>query len=52
MIYYASLAMLFAGLVLVYGLGVALIVVGGVGVLVSIATAFYLTSLTARMQGK
>jgi len=45
-LYYASLAILFAGLSLQYGLGVALIGLGAVGVAVSVATSFFVTWLS------
>jgi hypothetical protein len=47
-IYYLSLAGLFYGLYLVYGLGKALIVLGSVGVGVSILSSFYVTWLSSK----
>ena len=51
-IYYVHLLMLFTGLGLVYGLGVALIVIGAIGVVVSVASAFFVTGLSARISSK
>lgn len=47
-IYLASLAALFAGLFLVYGLGTALIVLGSIGVIVSFCTSFFVTWLSSK----
>ena len=47
-IYIASLAALFYGLVLVYGLGPALIVLGSIGVIVSFCTSFFVTWLSSK----
>lgn len=46
--YVLSLAALFAGLVLVYGLGTALIVLGTIGVTVSICSSFFVTWLSSK----
>ena len=47
-IYVISLAALFAGLVIVYGLGPALIVLGSIGVAISICTSFFVTWLSSK----
>lgn len=46
--YAASLLALFVGLVLQYGLSLALVVIGAVGVSTSVATSFFVTWLSEK----
>ncbi len=46
--YFASLLVLFIGLFVEFGAGVALVVMGTLGVVISVATSFFVTWLSSR----